>query len=110
MDKSIGNRLREARNNIGMHQEDAANNMKMSRPTLSAIESGKRTVAAEEIKEFADLYQVTTNWLLFGDDREDDKRLQRLGAYYRLFMKLKGHEQNEVIKYMEQILNNQRGD
>jgi len=105
MDKSIGNRLKVARNNIGMHQEDAANSMKISRPTLSAIESGKRAVTAEEIKEFAGLYNVKTDWLLFGDVQEDDKHLQRLEAYYRLFMKLKGQEQDEVIKYMEQILN-----
>ena len=65
MDKTIGIRLKETRNNVGMYQEDAARSMEMSRPTLSAIEAGKRAVTAEEIKDFAGLYHVTTNWLLF---------------------------------------------
>ena len=51
MDKTIGIRLKEARNNVGMYQEDAARSMEMSRPTLSAIEAGKRAVTAEKIKE-----------------------------------------------------------
>lgn len=104
MDKTIGIRLKEARNNVGMYQEDAARSMGMSRPTLSAIEAGKRAVTAEEIKDFAGLYHVTTNWLLFGADQEEENRLQRLGAYYQLFMKLSGQEQKEVIQFMEQIL------
>lgn len=104
MDKTIGIRLKEARNNVGMYQEDAARSMEMSRPTLSAIEAGKRAVTAEEIKDFADLYHVTTNWLLFGADQEEENRMQKLGAYYQLFMKLSGQEQKEVIQFMKQIL------
>lgn len=104
MDKTIGIRLKEARNNVGMYQENAARSMEMSRPTISAIEAGKRAVTAEEIKDFAGLYHVTTNWLLFGADQEEENRMQRLGAYYQLFMKLSGQEQKEVIQFMEQIL------
>lgn len=104
MDKTIGIRLKEARNNVGMYQEDAARSMEMSRPTLSAIEAGKRAVTAEEIKDFAGLYHVTTNWLLFGADQEEENRMQKLGAYYQLLMKLSGQEQKEVIQFMKQIL------
>ena len=104
MDKTIGIRLKEARNNVGMYQEDAARSMEMSRPTLSAIEAGKRAVTAEEIKDFAGLYHVTTNWLLFGADQEEENLMQRLGAYYQLFMKLSSQEQKEVVQFMEQIL------
>ena len=104
MDKTIGIRLKEARNNVGMYQEDAARSMEMSRPTLSAIEAGKRAVTAEEIKDFAGLYHVTTNWLLFGADQEEENRMQKLGAYYQLFMKLSGQEQKKAIQFMKQIL------
>lgn len=104
MDKTIGIRLKEARNNVGMYQEDAARSMEMSRPTLSAIEAGKRAVTAEEIKDFAGLYHVTTNWLLFGADQEEENCMQKLGAYYQLFMKLSGQEQKEAIQFMKQIL------
>ena len=104
MDKTIADRLKEARNKVGMYQEDAARCMQMSRPTLSAIESGKRAVTAEEIRDFSSLYHVSSNWLLYGDNHEETAKIQRLGKYYQLFSKLNGSEKNEVISYMEQML------
>ena len=91
MDKTIADRLKEARNKAGMHQEDAARSMEMSRPTLSAIESGKRVVSAEEVRKFSAL--------------EEEARMRRLGKYYQLYSRLNAAEQNEVIKFIEQILN-----
>lgn len=41
MDKTIGIRLKEARNNVGMYQEDAARSMEMSRPRLVRLRQGK---------------------------------------------------------------------
>lgn len=38
----------------------------MSRTTLSAIESDKRLVWAEEITKFAEMYKVSANELLYG--------------------------------------------
>lgn len=104
MDKTIADRLKEARNKAGMHQEDAARSMEMSRPTLSAIESGKRVVSAEEVRKFSALYDVSSNWLLYGDNSEEEARMRRLGKYYQLYSKLNATEQNEVIKFIEQIL------
>ena len=104
MDKDLGNRLKEARNKIGIYQEDAAHSMGMSRPTLSAIEAGKRAVTAEEIRKFSSLYQVTTDWILYGDEQKDSERMKRLGAYYQLFMKLNSQEQKEILGIMEKML------
>lgn len=105
MDKTIADRLKEARNKAGMHQEDAARSMEMSRPTLSAIESGKRVVSAEEVRKFSALYDASSNWLLYGDNSEEEARMRRLGKYYQLYSRLNAAEQNEVIKFIEQILN-----
>ncbi len=92
MDNTIADRLKEARNKAGMHQEDAARSMEMSRPTLSAIESGKRVVSAEEIREFSALYDVSSNWLLYGDNSEEEARMKRLGKYYQLYSKADGED------------------
>lgn len=62
---SFGLRLKEARIGCGMRQEDAAEIMGISRPTLSAIEAGKRQVTAEDIVRFADLYNVSAMQLLY---------------------------------------------
>jgi len=93
-----GERLKNARLKCGMKQEDAALAMEMSRPTLSAIEAGKRMVYAYEIPRFAALYKVTANELLYSE--EWCKRQSRLQSYDLMFSKLKERDQHRVIDIM----------
>lgn len=60
----LGERLRVARNNAGVTQELAAATIQVKRPTLVAIEQGKRRVKPEELTQLADLYQVSCGSLL----------------------------------------------
>jgi transcriptional regulator with XRE-family HTH domain len=64
----IAERLREARTQSGLSQENAAKMLNLQRPAISEIESGKRKVSAEEIIQFAKLYKVNESWLLLKDD------------------------------------------
>ena len=68
---SIGKRLKEMRLAAGMKQDAAARRMGMARTTLSAIESGKRQVLAEEIPRFAELYGRSTDEILMETDRKE---------------------------------------
>ncbi len=52
----LGARLREARRARGMSQADAAAGIGVSRPTLIAVEQGKRTPTPGELVELARLY------------------------------------------------------
>lgn len=60
----IGERLRWARTRLGLTQEEVAESMQMSRPTISQIEAGKRPVSSLEISRFARLYHVPVHVLL----------------------------------------------
>jgi len=60
----IGERLRRARLRLGLTQEEVAQSMGMSRPTVSQIEAGKRPVSSLEISRFARLYHVPVHILL----------------------------------------------
>ncbi len=102
MDKEFGSRLQEARKKAGIYQADAATAMQMSRPTLSAIESGKRAVTAEEIIRFAELYNVTSEYLLYGTE-ETDPQIQRLLAYSRMFAELTSGEQKQILSMMRDM-------
>ena len=66
MKRTIGERLKKARKDAKIRQGAAAEKMEMSRTTLSAIESDKRLVWAEEITKFAEMYKVSANELLYG--------------------------------------------
>lgn len=50
-------RLREAREYIGLKQEQVAMHLGIPRTAVSDIEKGKRTVSAIELKKLAHLYQ-----------------------------------------------------
>ncbi len=93
----IGRNLKVARNKIKIHQAIAAEKMGMSRPTLSAIESNKRKVTAEEIVRFADLYGVDVIELLYDDA---DARLDRVLSYIHKFKMLSEEDQYRVISFM----------
>jgi transcriptional regulator with XRE-family HTH domain len=55
--KNLGARLRDAREYLGLSQDDAAKAVGMTRSAVSLIESAQRKVDALELKKFAKLYQ-----------------------------------------------------
>lgn len=62
--KLVGSRLREAREFAGLSQEQAAQLLKLHRPTISEIEAGRRKVSTQELLQFAGLYDATPAYLL----------------------------------------------
>lgn len=62
--QEIGRRLRVARENADIRQDDAAQVIGMSRPTLVSIEKGVRRVRIQEIQMLARHYGVSVNALL----------------------------------------------
>ena len=62
--QEIGRRLRLARENAGIRQDDAARFIGMSRPTLVSIEKGVRRVRIEELQVLTRHYGVSVNALL----------------------------------------------
>jgi transcriptional regulator with XRE-family HTH domain len=55
--KTLGERLREAREYLGFSQEEVATFLGVSRSALSLIETGQRKVDALELKKLAGLYK-----------------------------------------------------
>lgn len=60
-------RLKEAREYIGLKQEQVATYLGIPRTAISDIEKGKRTVSAIELKNLAHLYQRPVQFFT-GDD------------------------------------------
>lgn len=55
--KRLGERLRRAREYLGLSQDDVAKHLAIPRTALSNIESGSRKVDALELKKLAELYR-----------------------------------------------------
>ncbi len=62
--QEIGRRLRIARENAGIRQDEAAQVIGMSRPTLVSIEQGARRVRIQELQSLAHHYGVSVNAIL----------------------------------------------
>ncbi|EBA10910.1 putative transcriptional regulator [Roseobacter sp. CCS2] len=58
----LGKRLKQAREYIGVTQEEAATHLKVRRSAISEMEAGKRGVGALEMKSLASLYERPTAW------------------------------------------------
>jgi len=59
--KEIGERLRLARSNAGLTQQKAADDLKLARTTLLAIEKGERRIRTAEFRAMVALYGISVN-------------------------------------------------
>ena len=59
--KTLGDRLREARDYLGFSQEEVANFLGVSRSALSLMETGLRKVEVMELKKLAELYKKSVS-------------------------------------------------
>lgn len=90
-------RLKETRKYLGLSQEFVARHMSLSRPTISAIESGQRKVSAEELAKFSELYGVSTDELLHGK-KNDNVEAQ---MFARAFAELSDIDKKEIMNLID---------
>jgi DNA-binding XRE family transcriptional regulator len=65
---AMATRIREAREYIGLSQEDVARALNLSRPAITNLESGSRRVEAVELDKLGRLYGRSVNFLLTGEE------------------------------------------
>ena len=64
MNKIIGEKIQKYRKSNNLNQDDLARMLNIKRPTLSKIESGERKLTASEIKEIAEVFNISSDELL----------------------------------------------
>lgn len=68
----LGQRIRQARDNIGMSQRDFSEAVGKDQTAISEYETGKRKVPAVELSIFAHVLQVPVSYFYEGDIQPDD--------------------------------------
>jgi transcriptional regulator with XRE-family HTH domain len=71
----LARRLREAREYVGLSQEDVAFALAISRPAVGNIEAGNRKVEAVELTKLSSLYGQTIEYFLGEEVQSNDKRV-----------------------------------
>ena len=64
--KTLGNRIRELRQNSGLSQEKFALKIEMDRTYLASVEAGHRNISIYNIKKIADGLAITLEELFKG--------------------------------------------
>ena len=99
--KAIGRRLRVARENSGLTQQQAADLVKLHRPTLTEIEQGNRKVSGEELSLFSSIYDVGISWIVAEADEQELSPEIQLAA--RGLSKLKEEDFKNVLNLIRSI-------
>lgn len=66
--REIGERLEHIRNVLGMSQKVVADQLGVTRQTLSNYESGRNSMSAGIVRAVCEVYHIPPSWLLGIDD------------------------------------------
>jgi len=91
---AIASRLRAAREQAGLSQGQVATMLDLHRPSVSEVEAGRRRVSADEISQFAEIYNVSVSWLMNEESEVPDPAVE-LAA--RELAKLKKEDLDTVL-------------
>lgn len=94
---AISIRLRAAREQAGLSQGQVAKLLGLQRPSISELEAGRRKVSAEEVKRFADIYNVSVSWIMKEESEVPDPAVE-LAA--RELAKLKKEDLDTVLNVL----------
>jgi len=98
--KALGARLREAREFLGLSQEEVAKTLDIPRASVSAMEGGKRKVSSLELRDLAALYRTSVDRLL-GIETEQPEEIRDQGAraLFRATKDLTPDERDRVVQF-----------
>lgn len=96
----VADRLREARKLAGLSQGKVAQMMSLHRPAVSEIEGGNRRVSAEELTQFAKIYDVNVTWLLGAVSEETEGTDPKVQMAARELSKLKPENLDRLLRIL----------
>ena len=101
--QALAERLREARDYVGLSQEAVAEYLGVPRPAVSSMERGTRKVSSLELKRLAELYRRSVAYFL-GADSESEVMLgvdSYTGALFRATQSLDETDRDQVLRFAE---------
>ena len=98
--KTLGGRLREAREYLGFSQEEVATFLGVSRSALSNMETGQRKVDALELKNLAGLYKRPASYFT-GEESEGVSFGEDVAHLARKVMDLSADDRAELGRFAD---------
>lgn len=95
--KNCGEKLRAAREFLGLTQDQVASTLNMTRNMIVNIENNNRSVKSDELYKFSKLYGVSMEELVSGEN-EIDMNIQ---LFARGFESLSDKDKQEIINLIK---------
>jgi transcriptional regulator with XRE-family HTH domain len=97
----VGQRLRLARETLGLTQEDVASALGIPRTSMIAMEAGKRNVTALELRRLARLYRRSVAWILGEEPTEAEQASVEDKALFRATSELSAADREQVLRFAQ---------
>ena len=97
----LGERLRVAREYVGLKQEDVARHLSIPRSALSHIEAGQRKVDALELTKMARLYQRSVNWFTGEGPPAESELPEEVAHVARAAASLSSQDRQELARFAD---------
>lgn len=94
----VAARIREARESLGLTQEEVSGALQIPRTSVHAMEAGKRGVSALELRRLARLYGRRVEWLL---GEEPEPAVAPDGALFRATQSLSDNDKEQVLRFAQ---------
>jgi transcriptional regulator with XRE-family HTH domain len=98
---SMGARLRQAREFLGLSQEVVAEGLGVPRASVSAMESGRRKVSSLELRDLARLYKRPIEFFLNEDRTDDVAEDETVQALFRATKNLTQDDKEQVLRFAQ---------
>lgn len=99
--QALGDRLKEAREYMGLKQEDVAKTLGIPRSALSNIEAGTRKVDAIELARLAKLYQRPVTWFTGDDPAATSEVAKEVAHVARAAATLSKQDRQELARFAD---------
>jgi transcriptional regulator with XRE-family HTH domain len=99
--QTLGDRLRTAREYVGLKQEEVARHLSIPRSALSNIEAGQRKVDALELTRMAKLYQRPVSWFTGEDGIGSEELPAEVAHVARAAASLSSQDRRELSRFAD---------
>ncbi|MET4043103.1 transcriptional regulator with XRE-family HTH domain [Bradyrhizobium sp. RT6a] len=100
--RRIGERLRQAREYLGLSQDEVARHLAVTRTAITGIETGQRRVEALELKKLSELYKQPSSYFS-GEDEFASALPVDVAHLARKAAKLSSKDREELGRFAEYL-------
>jgi transcriptional regulator with XRE-family HTH domain len=98
--QTLGEKLRIAREYLGLKQDEVAQRLEIQRTALSNIEAGQRKVEALELARLAKLYQRPVSWFT-GEETVENSFTEEIAHVARAAASLSTQDREELARFAD---------